>query len=153
MKKKKNMRLERLSTVDYIAKQKIRSYDVAWDQVPQLEKKAKKVGERSVPSGSLAYGEGKGWRPPFPPPQSTARLASSFADFFFLAFFSTCGAWSQATMMRPERQKQFLKSDLNSLHLHANVRFIVTVNDLLSAQFQINASYLINAPFTRLKFY
>ena len=46
-------------------------------------------------------------------------------------------------MMRPERQKQFLKSDLNSLHLHANVRFIVTVNDLL------NAFYLINAPFIR----
>ena len=87
MKKKKNMRLERLSTVDYIAKQKIRSYDVAWDQVPQLEKKAKKVGERSVPSGSLAYGEGKGWRPPFPPPQSTARLAS-LADFFW-PFFLT----------------------------------------------------------------
>ena len=81
------MRLERLSTVDYIAEQKIRSYDVAWEQVPQLEKKAKKVGERSVPSGSLAYGEGKGWRPPFPPPQSTTRLAS-LADFFW-PFFLT----------------------------------------------------------------
>ena len=55
--------------------------------------------------------------------------------------------------MRPERQNQFLKSDLNSLHLHANVRFIVTVNDLINAQFQINTSYLINAPFTLLKFY
>lgn len=45
-----------MNTVGYIAEQKIRSYDVAWDEVPQLEKKAKKMGERSVPSGSLAYG-------------------------------------------------------------------------------------------------
>ena len=56
-------------------------------------------------------------------------------------------------MMRYERQNQFLKSDLNALHLHANVRFIVTINDLLNAQLQINASYLINAPLTLLKLY
>ena len=31
-----------MNTVDYIAEQKIRSYDVAWDQAPQLGKKAKK---------------------------------------------------------------------------------------------------------------
>lgn len=31
-----------MNTVDYIAEQKIRSYDVAWDQAPQLAKKAKK---------------------------------------------------------------------------------------------------------------
>ena len=42
---------------------------LAWDQVPQLEKKAKKTGERSEPNCS--------------PPQCTARLAS-LADFFFL---------------------------------------------------------------------
>lgn len=46
-----------MNTVDYIAEQNIRSYDVAWDEVPQLGKKAKKMGERSVPSGSLAYGD------------------------------------------------------------------------------------------------
>lgn len=74
-----------MNTVGYIAEQKIRSYDVAWDEVPQLEKKAKKMGERSVPSGSLAYGERKGWRKPFPPPQSTARVAS-LAGFFFYLF-------------------------------------------------------------------
>ena len=45
------------------------------------------MGEQSVPSGSLAYGEGKGWWPPFPPPQSTVRLASH-ADFFW-PFFPT----------------------------------------------------------------
>ena len=34
-----------MNTVDYIAEQKIRSYDVAWDQAPQLGKKAKKKKE------------------------------------------------------------------------------------------------------------
>ena len=92
----------------------------------------------------MGRGKGGGRLSPLPSLPLGSLLRSSI---FFLAFFPTCGAWSQATMMRPERQKQFLKSDLNSLHLHANVRFIVTVNDLL------NAFYLINAPLTLFKLY
>ena len=92
----------------------------------------------------MGRGKGGGRLSPLPILPLGSLLRSSI---FFLAFFPTCGAWSQATMMRPERQKQFLKSDLNFLHLHANVRFIVTVNDLL------NAFYLINAPFTLFKLY
>lgn len=39
-----------MNTVDYIAEQKIRSYDVAWEQAPQLGKKAKKAKKAKTTS-------------------------------------------------------------------------------------------------------
>ena len=74
---------------------------VAWDQALLKGQSRKKImAKQSEPSGSLGRGKG-GRRPPFPPPQSTARLPS-LADLFFLfhpffcAILPQCGAWSQA---------------------------------------------------------
>ena len=77
----------------------IATWRLAWDQVPQLEKKAKKIGERSEPSCS--------------PPQCTSRLVS-LAEYFFLLFavllhflpyFFRGGAWSQDILWSPAEKR------------------------------------------------
>ena len=60
---------------------------LAWDQVPQWGKRRKKSASKA--SREAVWG-GENVAPPFPPPQSTARLAS-FADIWprFLPFSPT----------------------------------------------------------------
>ena len=72
-------------------------------------KRKKKIGERSEPRGSLGRGKG-----PFPfprPPLGSLRSPICFLFDPFFAFFSHCGAWSQANTM----DLLFIEIDLTSL--------------------------------------
>lgn len=78
-----------MNTVDYIAEQKIRSYDVVWDEVPNLEKMAKKWASKAclVVVSLMGRGKGGGRLSPLP-----SLPLGSLRSPIFLAFFPQLGS-------------------------------------------------------------